>query len=344
VSDGARERALLAHAFGLGFDLAGIARLGRADTRPHFDAWIATGFHGEMHYLERGAALRHDSTRPEPGMRSAIVVGMNYGGTQPSGPIARYALGDDYHRVLWDRLDTLGGLVRDMLGAAVKTRSYTDTGPILERDLARRAGLGWFGKNTMLINPTLGSFFLLGALFVDAELEPSAPFDEDRCGTCTNCLDACPTDAFRAPRVLDATRCVSYLTIELKGEIPEPLREGIGDRVFGCDVCQDVCPWNVKFARDAKEIALAPTRDRIAPDPRELLTLDEAGFKARFGTSAITRTKRRGLARNAAVALGNRRDPNDIPVLTRALDDPEPLVRSHAAWALAQIASREPAP
>jgi epoxyqueuosine reductase len=329
---------LKAQAFGLGFDLVGITTLGPPETTDAFDAWLASGFAGEMHYLERGADLRRDSRRPEPGMISAVVVGMNYGGTQPAGPVARYARGDDYHAVLHAKLDELGRWFTAATGGAARTRSYVDTGPVLERDLARRAGLGWFGKNTNLINPTLGSFFFIGALFTDAELEADVPFEADRCGSCTRCLEACPTQALTEPRVLDATRCISYLTIELKGEIPPEFRAPIGELVYGCDICQDVCPWNVSFSRDVTEPALAPRADLLAPDAAELLALNETEWRARFGKSAMTRAKRRGLARNAAVALGNRRDPRTIPALEAAVrDDPEPLVRAHAAWALAQF-------
>jgi epoxyqueuosine reductase len=329
---------LKAEAFGLGFDLAGIATLGAPDSAPEFDAWLASGYAGEMHYLERGADLRRDARRPEPGMRSAVVVALNYGGTQPPGPIARYARGDDYHAVMHEKLDELGRWLVAASNGTARTRSYVDTGPVLERDLARRAGLGWFGKNTNLINPGLGSFFFIGALFTDAKLQPDAPFEADRCGTCTRCLDACPTQAFTAPRSLDATRCIAYLTIELKGEIPEEFRPAIGELLYGCDICQDVCPWNVRFSRDAAEPALQPRADRGAPNAEELLGLSDADWRARFGTSAMTRAKRRGLARNAAVALGNRRDPGTIPTLEAAANnDPEPLVRAHARWALAQF-------
>lgn len=333
-----RAAQLKAQAYGLGFDLAGVATLGAPDSAREFDTWIANGYAGEMHYLERGADLRRDSRRPEPGMRSAVVVAMNYGGTQPPGPIARYARGDDYHAVMHEKLDELGRWFVAATGGTARARSYVDTGPVLERDLARRAGLGWFGKNTNLINPTLGSFFFIGALFTDAELEPDAPFAADRCGTCTRCLDACPTQAFTAPRTLDATRCIAYLTIELKGEIPEEFRADIGELVYGCDICQDVCPWNVRFSRDVTEPALKPHPDRVNPDAAELLALTDAEWRARFGKSAMTRAKRRGLARNAAVALGNRRDPLTIPALERAArEDAEPVVRAHARWALAQF-------
>jgi len=327
-----------AQAFGLGFDLAGVTTLGAPDTSREFDAWLASGYAGEMHYLERGAELRRDARLPEPGMQTAIVVAMNYGGTQPSGPIARYARGDDYHDVMREKLDELGRWFVEASGGTARTRSYVDTGLVLERDLARRAGLGWFGKNTNLIHPAIGSFFFIGALFTDATLEIDAPFEADRCGSCTRCLDACPTQAFTAPHSLDATRCIAYLTIELKGEIPVEFRPAIGELLYGCDICQDVCPWNVRFSRDVTEPALMPRADRVDPDAAELLALTDAEWRARFGGSAMTRAKRRGLARNAAVVLGNRRDPATIPALEAAVrDDPEALVRAHAAWALAQF-------
>ena len=331
-----RESHLKAQALGLGFDLAGIAALGPAVSTDAFERWIAAGHHGEMGYLERGAELRGDTTRPEPGMRSAVVVALDYGGRQPSGSIARYARGDDYHRVMWDKLGELLLWAQRELGESVRGRAYVDTGPILERDLARRAGLGWFGKNTMLIHPEMGSFFFLGALFLDLELTADAPFSEEHCGTCTRCLEACPTQAFVAPGVMDARRCISYLTIELRGEIPQELRPPMGELVYGCDICQDVCPWNVKFAKAPPEGVLSPRPERVAPDVAELLALDDRGFKARFGTSAMTRTKRRGLARNAAVALGNRAQAADLVALRAAADrEEDPLVLAHVRDALA---------
>jgi epoxyqueuosine reductase len=268
---------------------------------------------------------------------------MNYGGTSPAGPVARYARGDDYHDVMLEKLGALQEWLATELGRPVHGKAYVDTGPLLERDLARRAGLGWFGKNTNLINPEIGSFFFLGALLVELELEPDDPFQADRCGTCTRCLEACPTQAFAAPRVLDATRCISYLTIELKGEIPEALREPMGGLLYGCDICQDVCPWNVSFAQELREQALAPRAALSAPDARplarEVLSMDDDTFRVAFKGSPMKRTKRRGLARNAAVVLGNVGDARDVPALTAALDDPEPLVGQHAAWALSRIAA-----
>lgn len=305
------EARLKAQALGLGFDLAGIATLGPADTHPAFATWIAQGHHGEMDYLARGDALRADSTRPEPGMRSAIVVTLDYGGRAPDGPVARYARGADYHRVMWDRLEALLAWVRTERGDAVRGRAYVDTGPILERDLARKAGLGWFGKNTMLIHPERGSFFFIGALFLDLELMPDTPFTDEHCGTCTRCLDACPTHAFTAPGVMDARRCISYLTIEARSAIPDELTAAVGGHIYGCDICQDVCPWNVKFARELRDHALAARppvsgRDAVAL-AEEILAMDEDAYRAAFRGSAMKRAKLSGLQRNAAAVLKNLR-------------------------------------
>jgi epoxyqueuosine reductase len=337
------EQRVKAQAYGLGFDLAGIARLGPAETAGAFEQWVDAGYAGEMHYLARAAEKRRDTRLPVPGAASAIVVAMSYGGREPAGPVARYARGDDYHDVMVERLRELQHWLGGELGHEVRGRAYVDTGPLLERDLARRAGLGWFGKNTNLLNPGLGSFFFLGALLVELDLEPDAPFAADRCGSCTRCLDACPTDAFVAPRVLDATRCISYLTIEAKGAIPEGLREGVGDRLYGCDVCQSVCPWNIRFSRELGEPAYAPREALAGKDARtlarEILGMSQAEFSTAFRGSPMKRAKLRGLKRNAAVVLGNVGTADDFDVLTRALDDEEALVREHAAWALQRIGS-----
>ncbi len=303
------ESKLKAQALGLGFDLCGITTLGPAETAGAFDDWLAQDFNGEMHYLRRGAELRADTTRPEPGMLSALVVALDYGGKQADGPVARYARGEDYHRVMWDRLEELLAWARTERGADLRGRAYVDTGPILERDLARKAGLGWFGKNTMLINPQRGSFFFLGALFLDCLLEPDAPFAEEHCGSCTRCLDACPTGAFVAPGVMDARRCISYLTIESRSEIPAEFHRAIGEHVYGCDICQDVCPWNVKFAREEGDAALAaraPIAGRDAAALADwLLEIDEPSYRDAFRGSAMKRAKLEGLKRNAAIVKGN---------------------------------------
>ena len=335
---------LKAQAFGLGFDLVGVTTLGPAETGGAFERWLEAGHAGEMAWLERGRETRLDSRRPVPGATSAVVVALGYGGREPAGPVARYARGDDYHDVLLGRLRALHGWLADAAGRAVPGKAYVDTGPLLERDLARRAGLGWFGKNTNLIDPASGSFFFLGCLLVDYPLAPDAPFEADRCGTCTRCLDACPTGALTAPRTLDARRCVSYLTIELRGAIPEALRPGVGELLYGCDVCQDVCPFNVKFAQELREPAFAPREALGTKDARtlarELLAMSQAEFSAAYKGSPMKRAKRRGLARNAAVALGNVGTADDVPALEAALQHDEPLVREHAAWALHRLAER----
>jgi epoxyqueuosine reductase len=298
---------LKAQAYGAGFDLAGIAPLGPVASAPRYDDWLARGFAGEMEYLERNPELRRDTRLPEPGMRSALVVALDYGGREPTGPVARYARGDDYHRVMWDRLETVGDWLRAETGA--RSRAYVDTAPILERDLARLAGLGWIGKNTMLINPRIGSFFFIGALFTDAELEWDTPFADDHCGTCRRCLDACPTGAFAEPHLLDARRCISYLTIELRGPIPEAFTAAIGDHVYGCDVCQDVCPWNGKFARDLREPAFAARAMFRGRDARavatDILAMDEEAYREAFRGSAMKRARFAGLRRNAETVLAN---------------------------------------
>ncbi len=316
--DGTRlEDLIKAQAYGLGFDLAGITHVGAAESAPAFDEWLERGYAGEMSYMSRTAEKRRDSRLPFPGVRAAIVVAMNYGGQEPSGPVARYARGDDYHDLLIERLESLHRWIDAQLGRAVAGKAYVDTGPLLERDLARRAGLGWFGKNTNLINPRVGSFFFLGTLLLDLELQADAPFDADRCGSCRRCLDACPTQAFVEPRVLDATRCVSYLTIELKGEIPEALRPLIGDLLYGCDVCQEVCPWNEKFAQPLREEAFRPRAAIAGKDARtlarDILAMSDEDFRIAFKGSPMKRAKLRGLRRNALVVLRNVRDVRHVP-------------------------------
>jgi epoxyqueuosine reductase len=308
----ALEVRLKAQALGLGFDLVGLTTLGPVATAAAFDEWLARGHDGEMAYLRRGAEARRDTRRPYEGALSAVVVGMDYGGRQPSGPVARYARGDDYHDVMVDRLRALHRWLADAVGQEVRGKAYVDTGPILERDLAQRAGLGWAGKNTNLIHPQLGSFFFIGALLVDWSLTPDAPFEADRCGSCTRCIEACPTDAILAPRQLDARRCISYLTIEQRGEIPEEFRGAIAAEglVYGCDICQEVCPWNVRFARPlADDSPFQPRAVIGGRDARQLagdlLQMSQADFSATFRGSPMKRAKLAGLQRNAAVVLGN---------------------------------------
>jgi epoxyqueuosine reductase len=305
------ESLIKAHAYGVGFDLVGIARLGPVETAASFDTWLERGYEGEMAYMSRTAAKRRDSRLPFPAAKSAIVVGMDYGGREPPGPVARYARGDDYHDVVLERLQSLHHRVEETVGSTVAGKAYVDTGPILERDLARRAGLGWFGKNTMLINPRRGSFFFLGELLVDLDLEPDVPFESDHCGTCRRCLDACPTGAIVEERVVDSTRCISYLTIELRGDIPVEFHGAMegGGMVYGCDVCQDVCPWNEKFSSPLKEPAFRPRaaiEGRDAPAlAREILATDDERFRVAFKGSPMKRAKLRGLRRNAAIVAAN---------------------------------------
>ena len=325
-------------ALSLGFDRVAVGSADPPDHGSAFEAWLEAGYAGTMEYLARGKAKRLDPRRVLPGARSVIAVALNYHQGEPPEaerwtPVARYAWGRDYHDVLTPRLEDLLAFLREAAGCDVQGKVYVDTGPILERDLAARAGLGWVGKNTMLLHPELGSWFFIGILLTTADLDWDEPLP-DRCGTCRACLDVCPTQAFMAPYVLDARRCISYLTIEHRGSIPVELREPMGEWAFGCDLCQTVCPWNRK-APVTREAAFLPARP--LPALSSLLEMTEAEFKTRFAGTPLTRPKRRGLVRNAAVALGNSRDPAAIPVLTRALSDSDVLVREHAGWALSRL-------
>ena len=335
------EELIKAQAFGLGFDLAGITALGPVDSGAAFDEWLSRGYAGDMSYMPRNAEKRRDTRRPFPGATSAIVVALNYGGTAPTGAIARYARGDDYHDVMWQKLNALHDWIEEESGRNIPGKAYVDTGPILERDLARKAGLGWFGKNTNLLNPRLGSFFFIGSLLVELDLVADEPFDTDRCGICTRCLEACPTQALVAPGVLDSTRCISYLTIEAKSEIPLEFRESLGGLIYGCDICQDVCPYNQKFSRPATEMALGPRTEMESPSLHELMGMSTQSWLNFSTKSPVRRAKRRGFLRNVAVALGNSADPEAVPALCEALSDEEALVRGHAVWALGQIGGPE---
>lgn len=330
----------------LGFVSVGVTTPEPPDHLDVYRAWVARGHHGEMDYLasERGLARRARPRDLLPECESIVVVAAPYSPCPSSDGTARvaaYALGEDYHQVLVDRMRALVTALEVHVGHPVPHRLYTDTGPILERELAQRAGLGWIGKNTCLIDPQRGSYLLLGEILLGLRLEADAPFIEDRCGSCTRCLEACPTRCILPNRTLDATRCISYLTIETRAEIAPELRPVIGDWVFGCDICQDVCPWNVRFARPADDAALAP---RPFLDPAQLsafLDLDEIGYRTHLGRSPLKRAKRRGLVRNAAVAAGNSRNPEYVGALVGLLGDSDPLVRCHAAWGLGQIGGAE---
>ena len=364
-----------AEAARLGFSLCGMTSALPPPHHRHYAQWLAEGKAGEMLYLHRQEPKRGDLSLILPGVKSVVCVALNYSpetGMAPNpspvpgegsmigqgsaalnsypsptewgqgsalvpgvGVIARYARFDDYHDTLWARLEALLAFIQSQsLGANGKV--YCDTGPITERDLAMRAGLGWIGKHTNLISRKLGNWFFLGEILLDIELPADSP-ETTHCGTCTRCIPACPTGAITGPYQLDARRCISYLTIELKGSIPEDLRPLIGTRIYGCDDCLAVCPWN-KFAVRSNDPAVQPRADLTAPDLLALLALDDEAFREKFKNSPVKRTKRRGLLRNVCVALGNLGDPAAIPALTHAAEsDPEPLVREHALWAIARI-------
>jgi epoxyqueuosine reductase len=295
----------------LGFAACGITDLADSRAGSALTRWLDRGLHGEMRYMERQAPVRREPARAWPEARSAIVVLDNYfqAHAEPApgrGRVARYALGDDYHSVMSAKLEQLAARLVAVAGGG-RFRAYVDAGPLPERELARRAGLGWIGKNTMLICPTAGSFTFIGALLTDLELAPDDPFEADRCGTCRRCLDACPTGAFPEPRVLDATRCISYLTIEARSAIPEPFKPLVGDWLFGCDVCQDVCPWNVRFAVETGEDRYLARPASEWPTLLEIAGMTERAFDAAFGETALERGGRAGLSRNAAVVLENTR-------------------------------------
>jgi epoxyqueuosine reductase len=335
----ARAKALALEA---GFDLAGVARAEAPRSLAFFSEWIARGYAGEMAYLTAQAARRSDLRCAFPWARTLLCVGLQYDTPVPysteapgdRGWIARYAWGDDYHDVMKAMLERLRERLVSELGPC-ESRVYVDTGPVVERAYAAEAGVGAWGKNTCLLHPEHGSWFFLGEVITDLDLAADAP-RPDPCGSCTACLEACPTGALPAPYVLDATRCISYLTIEVKGRIPEDRRDGVGRHVFGCDICQDVCPWNRKRRR-AGPAGFAPRPGLEAPDLAALAGLDEEGFRARFRRSPVKRAKRRGLLRNVALALGNTRDRSRAPLLERLAADEDPLVREHALWALRKL-------
>src|SRR5882724_7919168 len=327
----------------LGFELVGISPMRPAPHEQSFAQWLREGLAGNLDYMQRTESLRRDPRELVPWAVSIISVGMNYysgysrpvDSSEPRGWISRYAWGDDYHNVMKGKLEALLERIGQFRDGKIQGKAFVDSGPVLERDFAGIAGLGWIGKNTHLISPKKGSWFFLGELFLDLPLAYDRPL-RDRCGKCDLCLKACPTAAFVGPYLLDARRCISYLTIELKGWMPRQLRPLVGNHVFGCDICQEVCPFNVK-ARSTEEPAFRPRPGLHAPELIPMLSLDEAGFRRRFRGSPVLRAKRRGFLRNVAVALGNIKSREAIPALMNALDDGEPLVRGHAAWALGQI-------
>jgi epoxyqueuosine reductase len=327
----------------LGFVLAGVTT---PEPPPHFSTfenWLAQGQHGTMGYLanERSRTRRADPREILPECKSILVLATPYSPPLPMGEglgvrFASYAWGADYHDVLPARMKELVQFIEEQAGGPIKNRYYTDTGPILERDLAQRAGIGWIGKNTCLINPKQGSYFLLSEILLDLALEPDLPIVTDHCGTCTRCITACPTQCILPDRTLDARRCISYLTIELKDDIPTELRPLIGDWAFGCDVCQMVCPWN-RFAVEGDPAFGTQNPSRSLTEELEITSQE---FNQRFKRTPIKRAKRRGYLRNVAIALGNTAGWQALPVLNNALEDPEPMVREHAKWAVEEIKRR----
>ncbi len=330
----------------LGFELVGISPMRPAPHEQSFAQWLREGLAGNLDYMQRTESLRRDPRELVPWAVSIISVGMNYysGYSRPvessesRGWISRYAWGDDYHNLMKGKLEALLESIGQFHDGNIQGKAFVDSGPVLERDFAGIAGLGWIGKNTHLISPKKGSWFFLGELFVDLPLAYDRPI-RDRCGRCDLCLKACPTGAFVGPYVLDARRCISYLTIELKDWMPRSLRPLVGNHIFGCDICQEVCPYNVK-ALPTAEIAFQPRSGLHAPELIAFLSLSEAEFRQRFRASPILRAKRRGFLRNVAVALGNLKALDAVPALIRSLDDEESVVRGHVAWALGQIGAQ----
>ena len=330
----------------LGFELVGISPVRPAPHEQSFAQWLREGLAGNLDYMQRTESLRRDPRELVPWAVSIISVGMNYysgysrpvDSSEPRGWISRYAWGDDYHNLMKGKLEALLESIGQFHDGNIQGKAFVDSGPVLERDFAGIAGLGWIGKNTHLISPKKGSWFFLGELFVDLPLAYDRPI-RDRCGRCDLCLKACPTGAFVGPYVLDARRCISYLTIELKDWMPRSLRPLVGNHIFGCDICQEVCPYNVK-ALPTAEIAFQPRSGLHAPELIAFLSLSEAEFRQRFRASPILRAKRRGFLRNVAEALGNLKALDAVPALIRSLDDEESVVRGHVAWALGQIGAQ----
>lgn len=303
-----------------------------------------------MNYLSTQRAIdrRRDPLKILPECKSILVVAINY--VPPENPnisansakIGTYALGEDYHEVIGSRLKQLVHLIEQKVGKPFPYRIYTDSGPLLERELAQRAGLGWIGKNTCLINPEIGSFFLLGEILLGIQLTSDPPFEADRCGSCTRCIDSCPTQCILPSRTIDAGKCISYLTIEKRGDIPQELRGHMGSWIFGCDICQDVCPWNLRFARPSSDDAFHPRPFLTMPEVIDFLPLTEDEYRTNLKNSPLKRAKHVGLKRNSTIAAGNIKTSDSIPLLTKLLlDHPESVIRSHSAWALGQFQSSQ---
>lgn len=323
----------------LGFDRVGIAPAAPSPRADFVGQWLSRGYAGRMQYLQRNADRRTDPRSWLPGCRSVIVVAVNYHQRAPQRPptstphgrVARYAWGQDYHLVVRDRLKKLVDRLREEIGEPFEATVCVDTAPIVERELAAAAGVGWIGKNTLVLHPQVGSYFYLGEVLTTLELQPDSPLP-DRCGTCTRCLEACPTSAFPQPYVMDASRCISYLTIELRESIPAELREPMGDWLFGCDVCQEVCPYNAKAPLKVWPKLTADPR-RTALDLKQVLNWSAEDYAGALRGSAIKRAKLGMLQRNAAVVLGNRGDGSHLSVLNHIAKSDDSMLAQHAAWA-----------
>jgi epoxyqueuosine reductase len=341
LSNNQLKQAIKEKARQLGFVLTGVTSSEPLENFNIFQDWLNKNQHGEMEYLEteRSLTRRKDPKQILPECKSILVLAVPYSPikknkeTEENFQIASYALGDDYHNILPSKLQTIVDFIETQLGKKVPNRYYTDSAPLLERELAQRAGLGWIGKNSMLINPKAGSTFFLAEILLGIELEPDQPFAPDHCGNCTRCINACPTQCILPNRTINANHCISYLTIENKKDIPAELRQPINNWIFGCDICQEVCPWN-RFAPPADSAFEAKIPLPILTS--DLLLTPEA-FNQHFKNSPIKRTKRRGYLRNLVTAIGNRKNKKDLPILTQTLQHDEELVREHTQWAIRKI-------
>ncbi|MBU0676526.1 MAG: tRNA epoxyqueuosine(34) reductase QueG [Verrucomicrobia bacterium] len=349
-------------ALSLGFDLIGIAPAREARHKTAFLSWLDQNLHADMKWIERNPDRRADPRLVVDDARSVIAVGVSYFVCNPPpgiwndpsrGRIARYAWVSDYHKVIEHRLKELSAFLQNEAGSETKTRYYVDTGPILERDNASLAGLGFIGRNSMLISPSLGSYVFLGEIIASVELEYDEPTDDEglnmkvesggkpkaSCGKCRRCLDVCPTHALPAPYVVDSSRCISYLTIECRDAIPPELRPKMGNWIFGCDECQQICPWVHRYSEPKESPFLSYDPERVAPRLVELMSMEEQAFRERFAGSPVMRAKYRGLMRNAAVAMGNWGSEEALPVLNRAARHDDVLIREHATWAIQRISA-----
>jgi len=334
--------------FRLGFDLIGVAPVGDYPESQYYKKWLNKGYEATMSYMSKNPGRREDVRNIMPGAKSVISCALNYNSDYPysvsqkdrnKGWIARYAWGDDYHGIVNEKLNTLKSFIIENIEDEFNSKVYVDTGPVLERMYGKYSGVGWVGKNTCIINQEMGSWLFLGEIITNLELDYDSQVP-DRCGTCTECIDRCPTNAIREPYVLDSSSCISYFTIENKGEIPDKYREAIGNNVFGCDICQDVCPWNIN-ANNETDDAFLPREGLFQPDLGYLLGLEQEEFSSIFKNSPIKRAKRKGIIRNVLVAIGNSGSSEYVDLVYNLLDDIDPMIRSHAVWTLWKIQGQQ---